>query len=105
MEVARSSRKIDLGAKKLDYEMAGVLEYVIVECEPDRLHWFVLRTGRFEPVKPGEDGVFRSEVFPGLWLNPKAFFEENLEAIAAGVELGVATPEHAAFVPRLAEQS
>ena len=69
--------------------------------DPDELHWFVLRDGRFELPSPGGDGLYRSEVFPGLWLDPVALFAEDLAGLVAAVDLGAATPEHADFVARL----
>ena len=36
IEIARSSRSYDLNEKKTDYERAGVLEYVVIELDPDR---------------------------------------------------------------------
>ena len=102
VEIARSSRRIDLGPKKADYERAGAREYVVFELDPDRVHWFILRAGRFEPLPPGPDGLFRSEVFPGLWLDPVAVFAGDRVRMRAAVDRGVATPEHAAFVARLA---
>lgn len=54
-------------------------------------------------LPPGPDGIFRSEVFPGLWLDPKALFDDDLDRLIAVVDQGIATPEHAAFVARLAE--
>jgi Uma2 family endonuclease len=102
IEVARSSRAIDLGAQKLDYERAGVPEYVVVEIDPDRVHWFKLEIGRYLDHPPGPDGLFRSEVFPGLWLDPAALYADDLDALIAALDRGLATPEHAAFVGRLA---
>ena len=101
VEVARSSRKIDLGPKKDDYERAGVREYLVVALDPDEVFWFVLRGGRFERMPVGENGLYRSEVFPGLWLDPSALLAEDLARLVAVVDLGAATPEHAAFVARL----
>jgi Uma2 family endonuclease len=101
-EVSRSSKKIDLGSKKREYERAGVLEYVVVELDPDRVHWFRLEGGHYVDHAPGADGTFRSEVFPGLWLDPVAFFADDLDTLIAVLERGLATPEHAAFVARLA---
>jgi hypothetical protein len=100
-EIAGSSRSYDLGAKKRDYERAGVSEYIVIELDPDRIHWFILRGGHFEELEPGVDGIYRSEVFPGLWLDPQAQFGHDLERLARVVELGIATPEHAAFVTRM----
>jgi hypothetical protein len=65
-------------------------------------HWFVLREGRHVEHPPAPDGLFRSEVFPGLWLDAAALFANNLDGLMAGLERGLATPEHAAFVARLA---
>ena len=46
-------------------------------ARPRRVHWFIRRDDRFEDLPPGPDGVYRSEVFPGLWLDPEALFAED----------------------------
>ena len=102
VEIARSSRKFDLGEKLRDYERGGVLEYVVVALEPDEVYWFVRRGDRFEPLPPGPDGRFRSEVYPGLWLDPAALYADDLDRLLGTLERGLATPEHAEFVTRLA---
>jgi Uma2 family endonuclease len=102
VEVARSSRWFDLGPKRLDYERAGVVEYIFVGLDPDEVRWFAARGDHFEELPPGPDGLFRSEVFPGLWLDPAALFASDLNALIAALDRGLATPEHAAFVDRLA---
>jgi len=102
VEVARSSRYYDLKQKKADYERAGVCEYVVVELEPDRIHWFIRRGTRFARLRPGPDGIYRSKIFPGLWLDPEALFSEDLDRLIKVLEQGLATADHAAFVARLA---
>ena len=102
VEVAKSSRRIDLGPKKADYERAGVLEYVVVGTDPEEIRWFERRGGRFVDRPADPDGIFRSRVFPGLWLDLRAFFAEDTDHVIAVLEQGLATPEHAAFVARLA---
>ena len=77
VEVANGSRAIDLNAKRIAYELAGVREYVVFEVKGSLIHWFVRRESGFEELQPGTDGVFRSEVFPGLWLHPKGFFAKS----------------------------
>ena len=47
--------------------------------------------------------MYRSTVFPGLWLDPAALLAGDRRRLRAVVDLGCATPEHAAFVARLAE--
>jgi Uma2 family endonuclease len=101
VEVARSSRTYDLKQKKADYERVGVREYVVVEREPDRVHWFVCRRKRFQVLRPGRDGIYRSEVFPGLWLEAEALFAEDLDRLMRVLDEGLATPEHAAFAAKL----
>ena len=56
-----------------------------------------------ERVLPDADGLYRSEAFPGLWLDPAALLTGDLEGIIAALGRGLATPEHAAFVARLAD--
>jgi Uma2 family endonuclease len=103
VEVARSSKPFDLGVKKGDYERAGVPEYLFIGLEPEEVRWFVRRGGRFAELPPDPDGIYRSEVFPGLWLDAKALFDDDLDRLIAVLDQGLATPEHAAFVARLAE--
>ena len=102
VEVADESRALDLGPKRIVYERAGVQEYLVVTINPDEVRWFALREGRFADLAPGPDGLFRSEVFPGLWLDPSALLAGDLRRLHDALELGLATPEHAEFVARLA---
>ena len=101
VEVAYSSKPNDLGPKFEDYRRTGVLEYLVVTLDPEAIHWFVRRGDQLMPMSPGPDGVYRSEVFPGLWLDPDALFADDLERLIATLELGLAKPEHAAFVDRI----
>jgi Uma2 family endonuclease len=102
VEVARSSRHYDLNEKKADYQRARVREYVVVELGPDRIHWFIRRGSSFAQLRPGPDGIYRSHVFPGLWFDPDALFAEDLDRLIQVLEQGLATPEHAEFVAKLA---
>jgi Uma2 family endonuclease len=102
VEVSHTSRYTDLGPKFEDYERVGVREYIVRAIEPDEVLWFVLRKGRFADLEPGPDGIYRSEVFPGLWLDPGALLAGDRRRLRAVVDLGCATPEHAAFVAKLA---
>ena len=60
-----------------------------------------MRDGRFEPLLADPDGMFRSRVFPGLWLDPAALFRNDKPALIAALQRGLASPEHAAFVAEL----
>jgi Uma2 family endonuclease len=102
VEVANSSRAIDLGAKKRDYEQAGVREYVVVLVRERAVRWFHHTDTGFVEAPAGGDGLFRSAVFPGLWLDPRGLFSATTRPLRAAVRQGLATPEHAAFVAELA---
>jgi Uma2 family endonuclease len=101
-EVASSSEAIDLHGKRDDYERTGVKEYVVVALRQQRVFWFVRRDGGFVELQPGDDGILRSEVFPGLWLDPAAVLRGDRRRVLEVLRQGLATPEHAAFVARLA---
>ena len=99
-EVAHSSRAIDLHAKRDDYTRYGVREYLVLNLRDRRLHWFDLAAGR--ELQPDADGVFRIRVFPGLWVHGEALLARDFHRLTATLAQGLATPEHAAFVARLA---
>ena len=102
-EVASSSVSYDLG-KKLDaYRRNGVQEYVVWRVLDRQVDWFVNREGRFEPLPPGTDGIIRSTVFPGLWLDPAALVNGEKSTVKTILQHGLSSPEHAEFVARLAQ--
>jgi Uma2 family endonuclease len=101
-EVAASSVSFDLGRKRDVYRRHSVREYVVWRVVDRQLDWFVNREGRFEPLSPGADGVLRSTVFPGLWLDPAALVRGDLTRVMAILQQGLNSPEHADFVARLA---
>lgn len=99
-EVSASSRSIDLGLKRREYAEAGVLEYLVIDLRDHRLHWFDLVADR--ELTPDSDGVYRIKTFPALWIDPAALFDRDVRRLLATLDAGLATPEHAAFVARLA---
>jgi len=63
--------------------------------------WFVNCEGRFELMPPAADGILRSTVFPGLWLDPAALVRGEKATVKAILQQGLESPEHADFVARL----
>jgi Uma2 family endonuclease len=102
VEVSKATRYIDLGPKLRDYQRAGIREYLVRALDPDEVIWHFLRESRMVAEPPSADGLYRSEIFPGLWLDPVALLAGDRAALRAALERGLATPEHAAFVARLA---
>ncbi len=102
-EVSKATRYVDLGPKRDDYERAGVLEYLVHAIGPDEIFWYGREQGALVQRTIGDDGLYRSAVFPGLWLDPVALLNGDTRRLRAVIDLGCATPEHAAFVARLAD--
>jgi Uma2 family endonuclease len=101
VEVASSSESIDLHAKRRDYERAGVLEYVVVVLRQRVVRWFVLQDGTYRDMAADPRGMFKSSVFPGLWLDAPALLQCDGRQVMATLQQGLETPEHAAFVQQL----
>ena len=101
-EVAKATRFVDLGPKLSDYERGGVQEYVVRAIDPDQIYWFGQEDGALKKRRLDDDGLYRSVVFPGLWLDPVALVEADTRRLRAVVDLGCATSDHAGFVARLA---
>jgi Uma2 family endonuclease len=100
-EVASSSVSYDLHAKLHVYRRSGVREYIVWRVLEREIDWFVLRQGQYERMPVDAQGLVRSEVFPGLWLDPAALVRGDLAGVLAVIQQGLASPEHVAFVARL----
>jgi Uma2 family endonuclease len=96
-EVAASSVQYDVNDKLERYRRHGVREYLVWRVLDREIDWFVLREGRFEKLPPADDGILRSTIFPGLWLDPDALLRDDLNTLLAVLERGLDSPEHAAF--------
>jgi len=101
-EVTASSASYDLGPKLNAYRRNGVREYVVWRVLDKEIDWFVLREGRYDRLSPGADGIYRSEVFPGLWLDRTAMLRRDLAYVLKVLQQGLISPEHGEFVKRLA---
>ncbi len=100
-EVSSSSVSYDLHDKMNAYRRNGVREYVVWRVWDREIDWFVLREGRYERLMPDAGGVYKSEVFPGLWLDAQALIAEDLARVRQVLQDGLATAEHTEFVSRI----
>lgn len=102
VEVVSSSRAYDLHAKKDDYEKYGVREYLALLIREHRAVWFVRDAkGRFAELPLQADGIYRSPLFAGLWLDAKALLDSETRRVLDVLDEGLASPEHAAFAATL----
>ena len=81
VEIVASSRAYDLHQKKDAYRRNGVREYLAWITEEARVVWWELRDGAFVELAPDADGLLKSAVFPGLWLDASALLRGDLRAV------------------------
>lgn len=97
VEIAGSSRAYDLHQKKGAYRRNGVREYLAWVTGEQRLIWWELRGADYQEIAPTSDGLLRSGVFPGLWLDTAALLRGDMQAVLAALRRGLDSPEHRAF--------
>ena len=100
-EVSASTASYDLHDKLGAYQKNGVREYLVWRVEDEAIDWFVLHGGKYRPLSPAKDGLLKSKVFPGLWLDAAALVAGNLPRMMEAARLGVASDTHAAFAEKL----
>ncbi|HMO64423.1 MAG TPA: Uma2 family endonuclease [Verrucomicrobiota bacterium] len=101
-EISASTRSLDLHGKKAAYERLGVREYLVWSVDDAEVLWFHRLDGAFARLAPEADGVVKSLVFPGLWLDVPALLRGDAAAGLARLQAGLATAEHRAFRDTLA---
>ncbi|MBW4657256.1 MAG: Uma2 family endonuclease [Drouetiella hepatica Uher 2000/2452] len=103
VEVAASSVAIDLHDKKRAYRRSGVREYIVWRTLDHQVDWFVLQADEYVAQLPDEQGIIRSNVFPGLWLAVSALLSAEMAIVLSVLQQGLDSPEHHAFVQQLAQ--
>jgi hypothetical protein len=103
-EISVSSVSIDLTQKFDLYERMGVLEYVAILMHEQEIRWHRLTAQGYKRMKPEAGMIWKSKVFPGLWLNGPALLANDAAKVLATLRKGLRRPEHAAFVKKLARK-
>jgi hypothetical protein len=101
-EISISSAEYDLHQKLDVYEEAGVQEYMVVLVQEQEVRWHRLIEGEFKVTPHPAAGIYRSQVFPGLWLDAAALLVGDLARVLAVLQDGLNSPEHKQFVDQLA---
>lgn len=91
VEVSASTASIDLRDKKRVYRRNGVKEYIVWQVMSDRLDWFCLENGEYISLVPNENGVIRSRIFPGLWLQVPAILASDMSTVITTLQTGLAS--------------
>jgi hypothetical protein len=79
-----------------------VREYITIELFWKRIVWRALEDAVYVAQTPPPDGIARSQVFPGLWLDEAAFWAGDGAKMLAALNAGLASEDHQSFVARLA---
>lgn len=105
VEVAVSTRSYDLGLKKQVYRRNKVQEYLVLAAHEKEVYWFSWQDGAYQPIEADENGIYRSRVFPGLWLNAVAFWQNDTANLIKTLQQGINSAEHATFIQTLQNPS
>lgn len=80
---------IDLTARKAIYGKNGVQEYLVWRSLEEEVDWFYWEHGIYMALLMDTDGLIRSRACPGLWLDRDALLAGDMQAVLAGLHLGL----------------
>lgn len=85
------------------YQRNGVREYIVWRTLDRQIDWFALTADEYICQLPDEQGIIRSEFFPGLWLAVSALLSAEMTTVLSVLQQGLQSPEHQIFVQHLAQ--
>lgn len=104
IEVAYGSESIDLNRKLQEYERTGVGEYLVLVVRDKTVRSFVLADDAYAEQSLPTDRIWRSQRFPGLWLDVAALFEDRGPDLLQTLQRGLGSQEYTEFVQALAQR-
>ncbi len=110
-EIASTSKGVEDWIRRGVYRCYGVREYIVWGLAEHTVNWFTYPSGSYScsdkhnTLNPGSDGIIRSEVFPGLWLDPIALMNNDTMRVVRVAQLGHGSPEHCEFVAELSRRA
>jgi Uma2 family endonuclease len=103
VEVAASSAAYDLYEKLRVYRRNGVQEYLVLLALEEETRWYRLVEGEYVLMEPNNEGVIKSQIFPGLHFHSERFWNDDLPGLLRVLESGLTTVEDEAFTAGMAE--
>lgn len=100
-EIAASSASYDLHSKLRSYQRHGVREYIVWRVLDKAVDWFSLEGDAYVRLEADDAGVYRSKIFPGLWLDAHALLADDMRRVLEVLRTGVGSDAHADFVRQL----
>ena len=101
VEIAASSASYDVHQKLNVYRRNQVQEYLVWRFYEQEFDWFRLQAGEYIKLETDSDGIIRSQIFPGLWLDKNALLMGDLGKVLVILQRGLETAEHRDFVNKL----
>lgn len=103
-EAAFASASTDFGETFNRYEAAGVREYVLLRASEHAVDWWVNTDHGFTPIRPDEQGILHSTVFPGLCMRPAMLLAGDAGGLFRLIQHACdASDAHRALVASLAD--
>jgi Uma2 family endonuclease len=80
--VSPESKVRDRGEKFYEYEAAGVGEYWLIDPDRQQAEFYRLGAGgHYRLFTADAEGIYQSEVLPGLWLRVEWLWQEPLPKV------------------------
>lgn len=100
-EVAKSSASYDLHSKLRAYCRHGVREYIVWRVLDEEIDWFYLHNRKYLRLRKSREGIYKSQILPGLWLDAEAMVRCDKRKVKVVAELGLASTAHVRHAARL----
>src|SRR5579862_7919874 len=100
-EISASTKSLDMHKKLEKYRSARVQEFFDWQTEERAWSWFQLVNGAYVPLAADKNGIVRSRILPGLWLDTKALLKFDSAKVLRVLQRGLKSAEHMAFVRAL----
>ena len=85
--ISTGSRKRNRKDKFAEYESAGISEYWLIDPIREQAEFYRIGKDRLYHLVPiSNDGIYRSEVIPGFWLNINWLWKEPLPRISVVIK-------------------
>ena len=97
VEIAASTVSIDLHDKLKAYRRNQVQEYVVWRVDDNEIDWFRLKDEKYIKLQADENGIIKSEIYPGLWLDVTALLKGDLVKVLDVLKQGIDTYDHTNF--------
>ncbi|HLP89181.1 MAG TPA: hypothetical protein VK184_11410 [Nostocaceae cyanobacterium] len=66
-----------------------------------KIDWFYLEKSEYISLTPDSNGIIKSKIYPGLWLDITALLEGNMTQILAILQTGLNSPEYQILLQNL----